>query len=169
MDFSPVDFGTVSVSCLVLQGGYKVAVIGESFGAESAAVTIGGRLCAPVSPPPPSHILIVCSAPQVGFFSCALCLGLNANVITPPQQGLGVNLPVIVTVGNRSSAFPTPTGATFTYDEPIVNFVSPNPANALGGGTLSEKPDSPSHLYIILRHVRIHSLCSCPRQEFRIR
>lgn len=42
-----------------------------------------------------------------------------------------------VSVDNRYSAFPTPTGASFSYDAPIVSFVTPNPANAIGGGTLS--------------------------------
>ena len=51
--------------------------------------------------------------------------------IAPP--GLGMNLPVRVTIANQTSVFPTPTNATFTYDAPIINFVSPNPNDALGG------------------------------------
>ena len=47
-----------------------------------------------------------------------------------------MNLPVRVMVANQTSAFPTPTYETFTYDAPIINFVSPNPNDALGGQLL---------------------------------
>ena len=48
-----------------------------------------------------------------------------------------MNLPVLVTIGNQTSAFPTPTGASFTYDAPIINFVTPNPGSARGGDRLT--------------------------------
>ena len=48
------------------QGAYEVAIVGESFGAVSAStVTIDGLRC-PVALPPPTHNLIICTAPQVG-------------------------------------------------------------------------------------------------------
>ena len=63
---------------------------------------------------------------------------IACNTPPPPLlQGLGANLVVNVSVDNRFSAFPTPTGASFSYDAPVVTFVTPNPANAIGGGTLT--------------------------------
>jgi hypothetical protein len=103
--------------CYSTNGGYTLLLVGQSFGPQAqlggaTVVTVGDRVCNPVvqrtEKAESGHNYIFCIAPA----------------------GIGMDLPVVVSVGGRPSAVQNAT--RFSYDPPEISGFDPNNPDALG-------------------------------------
>lgn len=104
----------VPAECYDTAGGYALRIDGDSFGsgpiAEAAtSVSVGGM---------PSVLV-----PSLGR--------THTSLVVQVPAGMGIDLPVIVTVGGRSSIVSR--GSLFSYDPPIIRSLMPNTPDATGG------------------------------------
>src|SRR5262249_54465102 len=88
------------------QGGTVLHILGSNFGL-NGSVTVGSAPCVPDSY---SHTEINCGTPK----------------------GMGVNLPIVVTVGTRS----VQASSKFSYNAPTIQDFQPRSGSTAGGTTL---------------------------------